>query len=366
MSKIETNSLGICSFDSFNYRIPLDDIKILDDRILNKQVEARYIQDTGEIISTREIQANSLHPQRDGYKIHFQIQKLPDRDYIAILINSKLLEYQYLNGISMHTIELVYNNLMRCKVFECSFEDFLSKGKISDIDIKKDIEITKENFIKGIKELESASKPCKKINEGVKLFVNRNNIGVQWNDRRTAKPSKPFVKLYYKSIEAEYSDSEQVRNEEIPFFDTYVNAHELKDRVRVEVTLKNSKAVKMHGIDDMYLLTFLKLNQQQLNEILVKTFNQNVESRKPTIRKTTDEISPLNMLMFIHLNNMIENQKYTFEVALEYTIEHYTNKQQKHRQKLKLTEVYEKYIKGQEYELKTITLDKFFNQIGWN
>lgn len=365
MTKIETNSYNVCAFDSFAYRIPLDDIDIIDLRILQNQVEVRYVPETEEILSYRPIQANSLHPERNGYKIHFQIQKMPDCVYLVVLINSKLLEYQYLNGISMNNIELIYNNLMKCKVFYCTFEQFLTWGKVSDIDIKKDVQINKDDLLKGIKELEKASIPRAKLTDGVRAFNTRNNIGIQWNERETASASKPFVKIYHKETETTLSDSKQVRKDETPFFDTYVNRDELINRVRIEVTIKNLKSARVHGIDDLTLLNLLQLTSEQLNEIIVKTLNLNLHKRTPEAIKPRTEIAPSDMLVYIHLTNMIKNQSYSFEMALEYTLEHFTDKQQKHRQKTKLTDIYSKYIQGEKYELKVKRLNTFFNEIGW-
>ncbi len=365
MTKIETNSYNVCAFDSFAYRIPLDDIDIIDLRILQNQVEVRYVPETEEILSYRPIQANSLHPERNGYKIHFQIQKMPDCVYLVVLINSKLLEYQYLNGISMNNIELIYNNLMKCKVFYCTFEQFLTWGKVADIDIKKDVQINKDDLLKGIKELETASIPRAKVTEGVKAFNTRNNIGIQWNERETASASKPFVKIYHKETESSLSDSKQVRKDETPFFDTYVNREELINRVRIEVTIKNLKSARIHGIDNLTLLNLLQLTSEQLNEIIVKTLNLNLHKRTPEAIKPRTEIAPSDMLVYIHLTNMIKNQFYSFEMALEYTLEHFTDKQQKHRQKTKLTDIYSKYIQGEKYELKVKRLNTFFNEIGW-
>jgi hypothetical protein len=365
MTKIETNSYNVCSFDSFAYRIPLDDIDIIDLRILHNQVEVRYVPETDEILSYRPIQANSLHPERNGYKIHFQIQKMPDCVYLVVLINSKLLEYQYLNGISMNNIELIYNNLMKCKVFYCTFEQFLTWGKVADIDIKKDVQINKDDLLKGIKELETASIPRAKVTEGVRSFNNRNNIGIQWNERETASASKPFVKIYYKEIESSLSDAKQLRKNETPFFDTYVNQDELINRVRIEVTIKNLKSARIHGINDLTLLNLLQLKSEQLNEIIVKNLNLNLNKRTPEAIKPRTEIAPSDMIVYIHLSNMIKNQSYSFEMALEYTLEHFTDKQQKHRQKAKLIDIYSKYIQGEKYELKAKRLNTFFNQIGW-
>ena len=77
-----------------------------------------------------------------------------------------------------------------------SFEQFLSEGILTDIDIKKDVELSREDFKKGIKELAKHSRPRKNKKHGVNTFSSRNNVGVEWNDRATANAENPFLKIY--------------------------------------------------------------------------------------------------------------------------------------------------------------------------
>ena len=55
----------------------------------------------------------------------------------------------------------------------------------------------------------------------------------------------------------------------------------------------------------------------------------------------------------------------TFEHALEFTLEHYSDKHQKKRIKAKLNDIYSTYIQGQEFEKKVTRQNKFFSLIGW-
>jgi hypothetical protein len=69
--------------------------------------------------------------------------------------------------------------------------------------------------------------------------------------------------------------------------------------------------------------------------------------------------------MFAHLSNMIKNQKASFSEALEFTLNHFEDKQQKNRMKTKLTEIYNQQIRGQEFEKKVAKQSAFYSIIGW-
>ena len=62
---------------------------------------------------------------------------------------------------------------------------------------------------------------------------------------------------------------------------------------------------------------------------------------------------------------MIQNQKVSFERALEFTLGHYSDKHQKKRMKTKLTEIYNQQIRGQEFQKKVAKQSAFYSIIGW-
>jgi hypothetical protein len=367
MSKVENNSLGLSSIDSFKYRIPIHLVKILNNNILDNLINVKTNAETGEILEETSIQANSLKIQREGYQIHFGIQKLPDTKYLVVIINSYLLEHKYLEGITMKNIELVYNNLMKCEVFEISFEDFLEKGILSDIDIKKDLELEKDEFIKGIKQLENHSIARKKTGLGVNVFNKANNIGIEWNSREKATAKTPFLKVYHKQTQSVCKDAELESKGQMPFFDTYVNHKQLENVIRIESTIKNLKSARKHGIEKLSLRQVLKLTPDYLNDILTTAINLNVESRMPETKKpkSKSDLSPSELIYYIHLDNMIRVQMFNFETALEYTLEYFTDKVTKARMKKKLTDIYNQHIEQKSYVKKTKRMNKFFDSLGW-
>jgi len=371
MANIENNvsSLYVPSIDSFRYRIELSEVDILNRNLLDHIIVQRINETTGELIEEIAIQTNSLKVQKHGYQIHFAIRRFFDnkelKDYLEVLINSKLLESDYLNGISSGNIEKLFKNLIDCEVFTCPFETFLSKGLCSDIDIKKDIELTRSDFDKGITELETATLPSKKSGFGANVFRTKSNLGIEWNSRAKATNSKPFLKLYHKPTEAAISDANQLKKNEVPFFDTHVGMDAIKDRVRVEGTIKSMNSAKTYGITDLSLLGLISIKPEKLNEILVDCLNRNLTKRVVEARKVSDKISPSELIYYVHLDNMIRNQSYDFDTALEYTLSHFDEKNAKSRMKKTLTKVYKQHIEVQPYVKKIKRLNTFFNAIGW-
>lgn len=367
MSKLKNNSLGISSIDSLKYRIPIHQVDILNKNILDKLVNVKTNTETGEVIEETPIQANSLKIQRGGYQIHFGIQKMPDCKYLVVIINSYLLEKKYLEGITLANIELVYNNLMKCEVFKMSFENFLEYGVCSDIDIKKDLELEKDEFIKGMKQLESHSIARKKTGLGVNVFNKANNIGIEWNSREKATAKSPFLKVYHKYTQSICKDAELLSKEQEPFFEKYIGQDNLKNIVRVESTIKNLKSARKHGIEKLSLIELLKLTPNDLNTILTTAINLNVESRMPERQKprTKSELSPSELIYYIHLDNMIRVQMFNFDTALEYTLEYFDDKVTKARMKKKLTSIYNEHIEKKSYVKKTKKVNRFFDSLGW-
>lgn len=366
MSKVKTNSLFEASIDSFRYKIPLDSIDIIDMNILDDMINVKVNATTGEILKTTKTSNRFIESQKDGYEIGFSKTEQFGKEWAVIKISSKLLEYRYLEGITMKNIELIYNNLMSCKVFYMTFEQFLSEGVLTDIDIKKDVELSREDFKKGIKEFAKHSRPRKNKKHGVNTFATRNNVGIEWNDRATADANNPFMKIYDKELEARYKDALQINKGETPYFDTYVNTDELKNRVRIEATIKNLTTAKKYGIESLTLMNVLMLSSTKLNEIIVDTLNANVEPRTPKVRMPKDDtISPQDLLNYILLNNLIEHQGYDIDTALEYVLNHFSDKVAKSRTKSKLTDIYSRHIEISKYAKTNNRLKSFFDSLGW-
>lgn len=227
MSANYKSNLGVISFDSFKWRIPLHLVKVVNEDLLDAVLKQTVNTKTGNIISEEQIQNNSLNVNFEGYHIHFAISKLFGGSDLVILINSKLLEEKYLDGISMLNIETLYKKIISCNVVSLTFEEFLL-GNCSDIDIKKDIECdTVEEFNNFTLQLFQSSRMIKKLGHGSRRWATRENAGIQWNKREGSTYPHPFLKVYHKGVEVKESKNKE-------FFNQYIDTNAVSKRVRIE------------------------------------------------------------------------------------------------------------------------------------
>jgi hypothetical protein len=353
------STLNIPSIDSLKWRIELDKVDVLNRNITDHIINSKINTATGEIIEETPIQSNSLKIHFEHYHIHFAINKIFGVEYLVVLINSKLLEQDYLNGISMRNIEALYNKIMSCNVFECSFEQFLSNGMVSDIDIKKDLELNAHDLRTVITHLDKGSKPHKSAKYGCNAFTQKDNLGIEWNTRKSATHRHPFLKIYHKGIESEHSKNR-------PFFEHYIGLGALSSRTRIEVTIKSYKEAQKHGFKDNTLLTLLKATTNDLNTIIEHSVTSNLEPRLNKVeRKNKDKLNNTELIMYLYLTELIKEKGISFKTALEHVIDHQDCKVQRSRLKTALTRIYEEQIEGQKYEVKTRSINSFFDNLGW-
>lgn len=353
------NYLLKSSIDSFKYRIEIEKVEIINRNLLDCLITQTINSATGEIINSNELKLNSLKAQFDFYHIHFAINNIFGKRYLVILINSKLLEKDYLNGISMSNIEIIYNRIISANVINISFQDFLSKGLVSDVDIKKDFELSTVDFINVIQELENKTKPHKKSKYGCNKFTKENNLGIEWNKRENATATRPFLKLYHKEVEAKHGTNRE-------YFYNHIQLESVKNVVRCEATIKTAKELRIHGIEQNTLLALLKVPEEKLSQIINYAIDLNLEPRiKRSEIKNKSEFKPIETVIFAHITNMISNQNISFQNALEYTLNHFTDKQSKYRMKKQITLIYETHINGKISETKAKKFEQFFKNFGW-
>mgnify|MGYP000905993789 CR=1 FL=1 len=352
-------SLEVPSIDSFKLSFPLDIVEVLNNNLLDHITNFKVNSTTGELLETKPIQENSLKHQYGDYHIHFAINNHFGDKRLIILINSKLLEFNYMQGISMENVEFIYNKLMEAKIFFVSFKDFLSKGFCSDIDIKKDVVFSSvDEFTNMIKILDKSTKPQTRKDKGSNPFNTATNKGIEWNNRKTSTFKHPFLKIYHKGIEV-------VNGKNAEYFKRYLKVDEVKNVVRVEATIKNYSAEGFkHGLKDNTLLSLLKLTTTELNAIIEHSVKSNLEQRIIEVkRKSSEEMKPSEIVYFHSLAFMV-NQNIGVDEAINYLIKT-LDSVSKSRTKKKLYMIYEREIKSEIYEVKSNNLSTFFNSIGW-
>lgn len=362
MAKLK-NFILKSSIDSFKYRIDLSLVKVLDPNLLDSLITQTVNSATGEVINSKELKLNSLKPQFDSYHIHFAINDLFGVKYLVILINSKLLEKSYLDGIHRDNIELIYNKIISANVVSISFKDFMEYGLVSDIDVKKDVELDVNSFKDVIKKLYTATKPTKESKYGVKKFNKETNLGIQWNERENATAKHPFLKLYHKEIESRHGANKE-------YFYNHINLADTDNIVRCEATIKNTKELEMYGIKGNRLIDLMNTSNETLTKVIEYALDLNVEPRLKKA-KIKAGMNMNNQLHYISLCNMIQNQDRPFQSALDWILSQFNdmldknNATNKARAKKLLTAIYEEHINGKISEVKSTKINSFFDNIGW-
>ncbi len=340
--------------DSFKIRIQFDLCEIIDDSILGKWILVNQL--TG-IIDEAEFKKNSMKFNDSGIKTKFAIEKQMTskqivEEFFIILINSKVLKKKYFQGINKFNIKFVYRYLISLKVISFSLQTFLD-SEITDVDFKRDrIQL---NFRNSIHELYSLARESKSLDTGCKKFLKKNNEGIQFSDRKTTNiTTNPFLKIYNKEIELKrgFKDSKL-------FFSTFLFEKEnieniIKDRIRVEFTIKNKKHFRNFGIENTSLGNILKIPQKFKKEMLIEILNKhlNLEIKLPEIRNIK-EINNLDMILTNFLFLAIQENE-SIPILIENIIKKINSRQRKSYWRNRLFKIYNERLLDED-KLKKIT-----------
>lgn len=357
-SKKYSDTLGKNSIDSFAYHIPIERVDIINDNLLSHLVKTTTNTKTGEIIDETPIQENSLKVVSKGYQTHYVVVNLFGKKHLKILINSYLLEQDYLEGITFKNIELIYNKIQSHKVVNFhSLEEFLQVGFVSDIDLKRDTEVQSHNDMNIlVNELLKVSKSSNKKGEGANAFTKKDNKGIEFNERKHSRYNKPFIKIYHKGIQARNSKA-------FDFFSNHLDINEIDNRVRIECTIKNKQHLLKYGIANNSLYGLLK-SEDKFQEIINDCLNKNIDN--PTnikVRKPKTDMKPSEHVYFALITSHLDNNSLTFERVLDMSLSNITDKVAKSRMKKQLILLYDQHIKGLKIETKAQKLEAFFKAI---
>lgn len=301
--KINTKTYKI---DSFKLRIPLKDCKVLNPE-LNSQYQKVLIS-TGEIIDKIN-EPTPIFYENNGIKFRVLILKtnikLPGQkenwingaEFIQIQPSAKLLKSNYFDGINIKNIRNVYKIIMDLKIFSCSYRTFL-KAIIFDIDIAKDKIINITNYKDSLTLLYNAAKENQRY---LNLFKQNKNVGLEFNTRKKATPSKPFLKIYHKGLELEYKSTE--------FYNNYIKSKiKIKDVVRYEATIgnyKHKKRLLQKNIIPEYktLYQFLTIENNKYKKFMDHSINEYI---KKSIKIKSIELTPTKAMLYSMINELIE------------------------------------------------------------
>ena len=347
MTKVNKNinTLETIEIDSLKLRIPYDQITIVNSLIIDKI--GVYNVDTGEELEEpkprnwfRVEKQNDFGNKLYSYKWDIQqitLEKGRAFKYLCVQVNSKVLHQHYFKGISLDTIKLVYKQLMNEKVVSFSLKTFLNSD-CTDIDFKKDV--INQHFRKAVTTLNDMSKPFKQYGKGANAFMKKDNLGIEWSNRRTATPSNPFLKLYHKGLQCVmHKDMKQ-------YYNTYLKkgSDTIQDRIRIEYTIKNKKHLNKFGVNSQKLIDLLKLTQEQKNDMLEQIVKHHLLPRVLPVIKPSTDLKPNDMNNYKAMCYMSDTSLMGRDAIIKFLSEDVNPASRRSENKKRLENLWDTYI----------------------
>lgn len=374
------------TIDSFKLRIPLSQVKLIDGK-LDRHVVV-LDANTGEEIQDFKEKAYSLreYGKTTWYAISTSSIGKDQRDtFVCILINSKILEGSYQNGISNKNIKQLFDTIIAQDVIEVSFDNFLD-GLVTDCDFKKDILMDFNKDV--VNRLCHQTKTSIYSKKGVHAFRSSINLGVQWSDRKKGTPQNPYLKIYHKGIELKnkaWTDSKGFKEIGV-FYGWFIKETQIDDyvddMVRVEFTIKDKKHFNKVGIKYNRLSHILNIpnDENELKE-LHKTCSDNVKSDinvhlEQVLRKITDihlnrrippkkvrnDLTPTQIMQLAAIRRGMMSGDFN-NVLVDYT-QNIENEKSKYNMVKNLTHLYEFYIKNTDIDSHSKNIEIIFSALG--
>lgn len=354
------------SIDSCKIRLPIDMISIKDNRLYDDYISVHKdnLLKHGSIeIDETDFKRKAIKVEENGVKIHFLLQnffidaKGSQRQFLVMLINSKILGSDYFKGINSETIRQVYDAIQSLGIVSFNYESFIWNAKVSDLDIKVDFLQKKPDafFSKIVSDCDK-NKRSSFSNKGYKRFKSKTNKGIAFGSRPDATLGSPFFKLYHKKTELFYNSNVFFAKYLQKFFGSKEGNEIVQSDynyiVRAEYTLKNQKFIKKFLNCDGSLEFILKVTQEQYRKAIQEIKLIHIAPRE--IKKVLVSLSPMDQMLLnsLLLWHSIEPNVHYAEVK-NVMLEGLTGNA-KARAKKKLEQLYYSYIiEGYEDEIVT-------------
>lgn len=362
---IKTN-LDEITIDSLKLTFPKNAVQIVDNKF-NKEYKKIYIE-TGEI--------DEKHINLDKHKVE-KIKGISSRigmgvwqmgqhqnEVMIVQINAKMLREYYFEGIRWDNWRLVYNHIINMGIIYMDEQTFLT-GMVTDIDFAKQ-RIAEPNLFKDFITNVYAKVLPDRHKFVSKPFRQQTNIGIQFNTREKATPTRPFTKFYHKGLELEYKSNEFKINFLADKYEA-LGGVDYNNFARLEVQLKNSSHKQYHALQDIKDMKNLldlqaeKDKNKRHQERLSSFFDSAVPKYLHRLDrvKYDDSLTPVDQYIS-WLFGLLADRGYG-KAAFYAGLEIFDDKQKRHRMKKKLERIIDN-IPDQELINNNTRIDDLFEQ----
>lgn len=354
MKEAKTILPNAIRIDSFKIRIPLDEIQLVDNSLLDRFSE--HNDSTGELTPIAKRAVNEYYFS-DSSKIkafieNVKVSKHRHVECLILLVSSKALEHDYFNGISALNIDTLHKKINNLKIFSpISFNDFLDLD-CTDIDIKFDQVMTLKEWDNLLNDFKKNAKGSKRANIGYRDFRATKEKplqrGLQFSTRRQATLSKPYFKLYYKGGE--------LLSESLEFYEEHlsnlISQDELLSIFRIEATIKNSEQAKRLGVESCMLGNLLSISEDQLKRVMNNIISKHINEPKPI--QINQKLTPDKIVKLTIMKEFLKQGKDS-ESIIELLVSGIERPSSKSKMRKQLRELYNEYLSQYDFSSGNLT-----------
>ena len=340
-----------CSIDSFQFRIPLADVRSYDSCLTSKHL---LVNEQGEVIEEKTANRKyRVEGQINGTGFATQIKKVrhtgrQNIDCILFDIPSKLLGANYFDGITQDNFPIIYDTIIGSGLANFSYDALMGAGVAADIDVKRDAYKPNDmDFPKYCLTLKQQAKPTTEIGKGCKTFNGQNEgQGIQFNTRNSATVASPFLKFYNKSME--------LHTKSLPFLQSNLRDKDISGLIRVESTIKNKQhfqRVLKHSNNTLGCV--LSLSSKELEQFIIHA--QRIHLDKVTAyqqRKPNQDLAGKDLMLFRFLIDSLGRGVSFYEVE-RFLLEG-LEKTPKRRTRKLIIELHDRYLSEQKEGLESV------------
>ena len=319
--------LKTATIDSLKLRLPKGLVQIVDPTFAEEYqkiyINSGFIEE--EVINLDKHKVHILNGITTRIGVAYCMMGTAQMEQIFIQVNAKQLQEDYFQGITIKTIFRIYEYIMDLNIIYVDFPVFMS-AYASDVDVCYDLYVTPKDMQIANNALHKRVLPSllKYVGDP---FRQKQNTGLQFNERNKATAAKPYVKIYHKGLELEFKSVE--------FAQAYLKGINYTNLGRLEFTIKNKRHKDYLGIEFTTLEDLLAIPEPKLREIVLSGIPNYID--KTTIMKSYSDLSPTDRMIIYYIEKLVNSG--ADRIAIERVLEIYDVPQEKSRMKKKLNQL---------------------------